>query len=98
MIFVIIFLLFCIIALSIALYRVWNAYWDLRNLYESIEVELNSHVKSIMTLSKRDILSNDPSVRAFVKHIAAIKTLITNLTSNGLNNDNFEIEEEEEKL
>jgi predicted PurR-regulated permease PerM len=98
MIFVIVFLLICIIVLSIALYRVWNAYWDLRNLYESIEVELNNHVKSIMTLSKRDILSNDPSVRAFVKHIAAIKTLITNLTSNGLNNDNFEIEEEEEKL
>jgi predicted PurR-regulated permease PerM len=98
MIFVIVFLLICIIVLSIALYRVWNAYWDLRNLYESIEVELNNHVKSIMTLSKRDILSNDPSVRAFVKHIAAIKTVITNLTSNGLNNDNFEIEEEEEKL
>lgn len=67
--------------LGIAAYRLWRLYWPLHDRCGDAAAALRSTLNTMSRLSKRDILSNDPTVVAFVRHVAAAITIIETLAT-----------------
>lgn len=67
--------------LGIAVVRLWRMYWSLYERCSDAAAALRSTLTTMSRLSKRDILSNDPTVVAFVRHVASSITIIESLTN-----------------